>query len=180
MKIKLKLGFTIVELLIVIVVIAILAAITIVAYNGIQTRAETAKNVAHARSFVTAFKLLQQEGSLPSGAHCLGDPAVYSGGNCTFNGSTGSVNNDLNERLAQAGASSSTRMNPKWNNGGLYYHGNWFGDYQVLVYGVDASQPCGLPNVLSLPWHEMTLSGADHTNRSTVTTVCYIFLGDLR
>ena len=32
-------GFTIVELLIVIVVIAILAAITIVAYNGIQGRA---------------------------------------------------------------------------------------------------------------------------------------------
>jgi len=32
-------GFTIVELLIVVVVIAILAAITIVAYNGIQTRA---------------------------------------------------------------------------------------------------------------------------------------------
>lgn len=33
-------GFTIVELLIVIVVIAILAAITIVAYNGIQARAQ--------------------------------------------------------------------------------------------------------------------------------------------
>ena len=32
-------GFTIVELLIVVVVIAILAAITIVAYNGIQNRA---------------------------------------------------------------------------------------------------------------------------------------------
>ena len=32
-------GFTIVELLIVIVVIAILAAITIVAFNGIQDRA---------------------------------------------------------------------------------------------------------------------------------------------
>ena len=36
---KYSLGFTIVELLIVIVVIAILAAITIVAYNGIQQRA---------------------------------------------------------------------------------------------------------------------------------------------
>ena len=35
-------GFTIVELLIVIVVIGILAAITIVAYNGIQLRASTA------------------------------------------------------------------------------------------------------------------------------------------
>lgn len=34
-------GFTIVELLIVIVVIAILAAITIVAYNGIQNRSKT-------------------------------------------------------------------------------------------------------------------------------------------
>ena len=34
-------GFTIVELLIVIVIIAILAAITIVAYNGITQRANT-------------------------------------------------------------------------------------------------------------------------------------------
>ncbi len=37
-------GFTIVELLIVIVVIGILAAITIVAYNGVQSRANTTKN----------------------------------------------------------------------------------------------------------------------------------------
>lgn len=43
-------GFTIVELLIVIVVIAILAAIVIVAYNGIQSRANatTAKSNAEA------------------------------------------------------------------------------------------------------------------------------------
>ncbi len=36
-----RLGFTIVELLIVVVVIAILAAITIVAFNGVQNRAKT-------------------------------------------------------------------------------------------------------------------------------------------
>jgi prepilin-type N-terminal cleavage/methylation domain-containing protein len=40
-KLKDERGFTIVELLIVIVVIAILAAIVIVAYNGIQNRAKT-------------------------------------------------------------------------------------------------------------------------------------------
>ncbi len=41
-----KSGFTIVELLIVIVVIAILAAITVVAYNGIQERANNATVVS--------------------------------------------------------------------------------------------------------------------------------------
>ena len=55
-------GFTIVELLIVIVVIAILAAITIVAYNGIQNRAHTtaqktaAENVAKKIESYNAIK----------------------------------------------------------------------------------------------------------------------------
>lgn len=55
-------GFTIVELLIVIVVIAILAAITIIAYNGIQKRANDAaiqsdlKNIATALSNYNALK----------------------------------------------------------------------------------------------------------------------------
>ena len=41
-------GFTIVELLIVVVVIAILAAITIVSYNGITQRAKTSKSLSTA------------------------------------------------------------------------------------------------------------------------------------
>lgn len=45
-------GFTIVELLIVIVVIAILAAITIVAYNGIQNRAKTSAGQSLANTVI--------------------------------------------------------------------------------------------------------------------------------
>ena len=45
-------GFTIVELLIVIVVIGILAAITIATYNGIQTRAENSKTIQAVSQYV--------------------------------------------------------------------------------------------------------------------------------
>lgn len=43
-------GFTIVELLIVIVVIGILAAISIVAHNGVQARAVDAQQLSSART----------------------------------------------------------------------------------------------------------------------------------
>lgn len=48
MKLNQHKGFTIVELLIVIVVIAILAAITVVAYNGVQNRGRTSAGAANA------------------------------------------------------------------------------------------------------------------------------------
>src|SRR5665648_456836 len=50
-------GFTIVELLIVIVVIGILAAITIVAYNGVQTRARDTERTAEIKSVQTALEI---------------------------------------------------------------------------------------------------------------------------
>ena len=50
-----KAGFTIVELLIVIVVIAILAAITIVAFNGIQQRARLSQVQSGVNQYVKAL-----------------------------------------------------------------------------------------------------------------------------
>ncbi|QQG50996.1 MAG: type II secretion system protein [Candidatus Saccharibacteria bacterium] len=50
-------GFTIVELLIVIVVIAILAAITIVAYNGIQGRARDSQRVQDMNTIIKALEV---------------------------------------------------------------------------------------------------------------------------
>lgn len=50
-------GFTIVELLIVIVVIGILAAITIVAYNGVQERANVQKANSDLATFAKAVRI---------------------------------------------------------------------------------------------------------------------------
>lgn len=60
-------GFTIVELLIVIVVIAILAAITIVAYNGIQQRARDSDRTADITAVQKALELYRVDnGNYPS------------------------------------------------------------------------------------------------------------------
>jgi prepilin-type N-terminal cleavage/methylation domain-containing protein len=60
-------GFTIVELLIVIVVIGILAAITIVAYNGIQLRARDSRRLSDMKSIEQALTLysLDNNGGYP-------------------------------------------------------------------------------------------------------------------
>lgn len=73
--VKTKSGFTIVELLIVIVVIGIIATIAIVAYNGIQARANNAATVSAATAWIKAFKAYEVDnGELPHTGYdsCLG------------------------------------------------------------------------------------------------------------
>lgn len=62
-------GFTIVELLIVIVVIAILAAVSVVAYNGVQLRSKIAATNSDLKAIKTAMMLYRTDrGTLPNGA----------------------------------------------------------------------------------------------------------------
>lgn len=58
-------GFTIVELLIVIVVVAILAAITVVAYNGIQTRTRDSIRKNDIAAIVKAVELFKADNGEP-------------------------------------------------------------------------------------------------------------------
>lgn len=98
-------GFTLVELLIVIVVIGILAAITLVAYNGIQQRATNASMMADVSSIVKFIEMYHAEyGILPpaaaSNTYCLtadNDCTLYNGAKVTAN------NTALISQLSQYG-----------------------------------------------------------------------------
>jgi len=66
-------GFTIVELLIVVVVIAILAAITIVSYNGITAKANDATVQHDLQAFATQYTLLKDQ----SGSGTFKSPQTF-------------------------------------------------------------------------------------------------------
>lgn len=110
-------GFTIVELLIVIVVIAILAAITIVAFSGVQDRAKQSSRVATVdgwQKILLSYKVLNNEyPALANGevfttclATNLPKTADFDEGVCAVIGSTAtaSINTEVMDKLRGAGA----------------------------------------------------------------------------
>ena len=95
-------GFTIVELLIVIVVIGILAAITIVAFNGVQDRAKNQQTVSAVRAYYTALQAyaVDNNGTLPGGNGCLGSAEFYNSNPCYIGSNTYNYSASLVNALA--------------------------------------------------------------------------------
>lgn len=97
-------GFTIVELLIVIVIIGILAAITIVAYNGIQNRAFNARvqsDIKNVQKIVENYNAIN--GSYPSTG---GLSTVRTDANCTGGSQQADWIPSVAESLPQSSANS--------------------------------------------------------------------------
>ncbi len=98
-------GFTIVELLIVIVIIGILAALVIIAYSGIQQRASNAQTA----TTVTAYKkaLIQYavaNGNYPANSNfCLGEGYPSGCGSSGSIAENAAVNNLLRPYMGNAG-----------------------------------------------------------------------------
>jgi type II secretion system protein G len=81
-------GFTIVELLIVIVVIGILAAIVIVAYNGVQQRARDSRRQNDVQALTQALEIYYlTNGSYPAGSGSSAAVGLNSSWSTTADGS---------------------------------------------------------------------------------------------
>lgn len=177
-------GFTIVELLVVIVVIGILAAITVVAYNGVTVRAENQKTVTAVASYSRAlYSYAATNGTYPVNASypCLGAypqtkcANISSPATATCNGAGGASSNstfDANLKtilFGQVPQPSTQAM----NCGGNQYSGAWYqstdGKLAQVVYYLNGNVACD------------PISGLKLGSRFQLdsTTVCYTTLTQL-
>ena len=182
-------GFTIVELLIVIVVIAILAAVTIVAFNGIQVRAENTKTLSAVDQYAKALRIYKtntgnyplagggfQFGCIAESGSCAMTGGV-SGPDCAAIGASG-VNNALNTAIKTVIPSipsvsdQAMECEGKTVKGALYImYGNLYGGDNrnaYIIYYLKGDQPCTTPAGSKL----VATNGRIYY--STGTTRCYI------
>lgn len=137
-------GFTIIELLIVIVIIAILAAITLVAYNGVQQRASNTQTLDAAKAYEKGLIMYAtQNSAYPSTSGCLG--LGYPGGMC-WNNSRAENPTLMNQLKDFMGSSlpiaSFITANGTVSFGGMFYAPNWVVDGKpanIMTYMLQGS-----------------------------------------
>lgn len=167
-------GFTIVELLIVIVIIGILAALTIVAYNGIQTRAKNSQTA----SIIQAYKKALLQYAIENQAYptttraCLGedypDTGIYTTANsrhCFRSNSTAQIDSTFNSRIKPYLGNAAELPTPNntvfgsgsspWANRGALYLTtgviiNGVANPWTLIYTIEGQTACPVGPVLDL------------------------------
>ena len=179
-------GFTIVELLIVIVVIAILAAISIVAYNGIQQRANNTAIINAASQTLKAIQAYYaQEGVYPvTGAYVC---VTTETGCIETSGSVRVADTTFDTNMANV--AKLPRNVPKSGTAGygvIYNHSvsrQYSGQARpaILMYFLNGqSQNCGMTDVMnnwgttSPSYAERSTTGYTSNNASTDKTICYV------
>lgn len=162
-------GFTIVELLIVIVVIGILAAITIVAYNGIQNRAKDTQirqAVTQVEKAIRQYAIINETTTFKGGS---GSMAAAGPNGCTDSNGTGffgsgvypcSVEDTLlAAKLLPVDFAKKLPKNP-------YYNSAWVGGgLSIMLYG------CGTGKAILL-WTLLSPSSEDAASITATQTAC--------
>ena len=194
-------GFTIVELLVVIVVIGILAAITVVAYNGIQKRARNVSVINAAseyRTILMAYAALN--GQYPGGnlavGYCLGSGyADYNSdgvGDCVTVGSGiyVSENSSYNAMLKTIVASLPntvttvfTRTSDSSKASGIRYDSGAdrtldgkSNPYWIVYLVEDSTSKCGSDTVQIATWPAFSSSGGSPDLFGTSGVQCWLAL----
>lgn len=173
-KLHVKSGFTIVELLIVIVVIAILAAISIVTYQGIQTRAQNSTAYQEFSQYVKVFEAYRAtNGTWPSAMavdqeYCLGSGFPH--GRCEDHRNTAdptleSASNELNEQLSTVAQPPSAEKYPVDYMVGPYARvcGDWWRceTGELLITGIFRGAPGSCPAGTQEQWSDGTILWCD-------------------
>lgn len=201
-------GFTIVELLIVIVVIGILAAITIVAYNGIQVRARNSQAASVAQAYKRAMVqyAIEHQTYPTTGSACLGDDypdtGVYTSANnrnCfRSNSSTGVISTTFNNEIKPyLGNKVPTANNLVFGNGSspwstrgaVFMNGsgvilNGTANPWVMVYTIEGQNQCPVGPVLDVSTYPNVPSTPPASGYSqlisggTVGVECWLALPD--
>jgi len=107
-------GFTLVELLIVVAILGILAAIAIPAYMGAQTRAFNEAGKEECRTLASAMEVYYQEHASYGGVTTLSDTAAINGRYPAYQPSS-DIQFDMQVQIAGAGQTYTITCTPKPN-----------------------------------------------------------------
>lgn len=174
-------GFTIVELLIVIVVIAILASISIVTYTGIQQRSKNAAIVnAASQSLKSIQAYIAMNGSYPLTAPDGQIQTCTINDGCRSSGNIG-VSSVYSTAMSEVGSLPTTVPAVDSNFKGIIYRYNTLrtvnGQSQpaILIYWLQGSgQSCGLPGVLAGVGDATVFATNPYSASNSTRTTCYI------
>ena len=175
-------GFTIVELLIVVVIIAILAAITLVTYNGIQQRANnTAIIDAASKSLRMIQAYIAANDKYPYAS--TGNACITTTTGCYATG-TIATSSTFDTNMATIGSLPRSVPNSGADHYGVYviytsnFTYNLMSQPLLLVYFLQGSnQKCGLANVTSFQWPDTVTATAGYTMNNidgSGKTLCWI------
>lgn len=178
-----KHGFTVVELLIVIVVIAILAAISIVAYNGIQQRSNnTAIIEAASRTtrLIQAYVAAEGTYPLPTNATHFACITTESGCYDTTQERTANATFDTNiAKVGQPPRSIPMSGDDRFGIIATYWPGAAIassGPFYISYYLQGVNQQCGVNGVLNAGVNGYVTTGYTAGNAGTGKTQCIIHI----
>lgn len=172
-------GFTIVELLIVVVIIAILAAITLVTYNGIQQRANNAAIIDAASK---SLRMIQSYIAVNDKYPVTGQACITTTTGCMNSTTTFSASSTFDNNIATIGTVPRSIPSSGTNRYGILYYYDTSMTYQGapaplhLHYYLDGTnQQCGLPLVQSSAYPNFTASTTGYSSgNDNGKTLCYI------